>query len=68
MEDHRVAALELREFSKDPCLVLELVVGKGSSNDDVFSQPIVLFDSMSAWRFRLQHVLARLGGQPTSDG
>jgi hypothetical protein len=39
MEDHRVAALELREFPKDPSLVLELVVGKGGSYNDVFSQP-----------------------------
>jgi hypothetical protein len=45
MENHGVAALELREFPKDTCLVLELVVRKGGPDNDVFSQPIALFDS-----------------------
>ena len=37
MEDHRVAALEFRELPKNPRLVLELVIRKGSSETDVFS-------------------------------
>src|ERR1700683_4435734 len=39
MEDHRIAALELRESPKDPSLVLEPVVRKRGSYNDVFSHP-----------------------------
>jgi hypothetical protein len=43
MEDHGVTTLELRELSKVPCVVLELVVRKGGTDNDVFSQSIALF-------------------------
>jgi hypothetical protein len=52
MDDHRVAVLELRESSKDPSLVLELVVRKGCPNNDVFSQPIALFGPLAPRRAR----------------
>jgi hypothetical protein len=57
MEDQGVPALELGESPEVPGLVLELVVRKASSDNDVFSQPIVSFDP-----------LARPSGRPLPPG